>query len=208
MADAKVRFKNSSLSLSLSLSLSRSHFLSQNCFFNPQSHSLSHAQNFDLKKYFFSLSKTLSHQVPFSLSKPKSFETQIITYSLSIFLSSFSPMQHLSLTQTHHSLSLSLTLLHKQTNSTTHTSLSSKNYLSMLIAQALPTLYLSAYISLSHTQHPLSHSLLHSPLSLYLSIAHTHTRTHIFLKDSGKISSQLSKILKAAVQHENLCNGG
>ena len=87
-------------------------------------------------------------------------------------------------------------------------SLSNKNYLPMLIAQALPTLYLSAYISLSHTQHPLSHSLLHSPLSLYLSIAHTHTRTHIFLKDSGKISSQLSKILKAAVQHENLCNGG
>ena len=181
MADAKVRFKNSSLSLSLS----RSHFLSQNCFFNPQSHSLSHAQNFDLKKYFFSLSKTLSHQVPFSLSKPKSFETQIITYSLSIFLSSFSPMQHLSLTQTHHSLSLSLTLLHKQTNSTTHTSLSSKNYLSMLIAQALPTLYLSTYISLTHTATSISLSFTQPPLPLSLYCTYTHSYTH-FLERQWK----------------------
>ena len=141
------------LKILLSLSLSRSHFLSQNCFFNPQSHSLSHAQNFDLKKYFFSLSKTLSHQVPFSLSKPKSFETQIITYSLCLSIKLLSHATSISYLDPPLSLSLPLSLTNSpsQTNKFDDPYLSFKQKLSIYAYCTSTTYTLSLYIHLSLT---------------------------------------------------------
>ena len=145
------------LGLKILLSLSQSFTFSLTKLFLQPTKSLflSHAQNFDLKKYFFSLSKTLSHQVPFSLSKPKSFETQIITYSLCLSIKLLSHATSISYLDPPLSLSLPLSLTNSpsQTNKFDDPYLSFKQKLSIYAycTSTTYTLSLCIHLSLTHT---------------------------------------------------------
>ena len=140
------------LKILLSLSLSVVHIFSHKIVSSTHKVTLSlSCTKFWSSKYFFSLSKTLSHQVPFSLSKPKSFETQIITYSLCLSIKLLSHATSISYLDP--PLSLSLTNSPSQTNKFDDPYLSFKQKLSIYAycTSTTYTLSLCIHLSLTHT---------------------------------------------------------